>query len=44
MSEINKLLETKINGLNVKLFEYDIENENNYNKIKEYRQSICYTE
>lgn len=36
MSEINKLLETKINGLNVKLFEYDIENENSFNKIKEY--------
>lgn len=36
MSEINKLLETKINGLNVKLFEYDIEDEENFNKLKNY--------
>ena len=36
MSNIKQLLATKTNGLNVKLFEYDIDNEQSYNHLKEY--------
>lgn len=36
MSTIKQLLFTKTNGLNVKLFEYNIDNEQSYNHLKEY--------
>lgn len=36
MSVVKELFSSRANGLNIKLFEYDIENEENYNKIKEY--------
>ena len=36
MPAIRQLLATKTNGLNVKLFEYDIDDEKSYNELKEY--------
>jgi hypothetical protein len=36
MQAIKQILETKLNGLNVKLFEYDIENEQSFCELKEY--------
>lgn len=36
MSDVRKVLETEINGLKVNLFEFDIENEENFNDIKTY--------
>lgn len=36
MSAIKEVFSSKTNGLNIKLFEYDIEDENNFNNIKEY--------
>ncbi len=36
MSGIKPLLETKLNGLNVKLFEYDVEDEQSFSELKEY--------
>ena len=36
MADVKKILETVVNGLKVNLFEFDIENEDGYNKIKEY--------
>lgn len=36
MATIIELLSTKSNGLNVKLFEYDIEDEQGFNELKEY--------
>lgn len=36
MSGINQLFETKLNGLKIKLFEYDIEDINGFNQLKAY--------
>lgn len=36
MAGISKVLETELNGLKVNLFEFDIENEENFNEIKAY--------
>ena len=36
MADIKKILETKRNGLNVNLFEFDIDNEANFNELKAY--------
>ena len=36
MADVKKILEAVVNGLKVNLFEFDIENEDGYNKIKEY--------
>ena len=36
MADIKKILETRTNGLKVNLFEFDIEDEENFNCIKEY--------
>lgn len=36
MTAIKELLSTKSNGLNVRLFEYDIEDEKSFNELKEY--------
>lgn len=36
MSVVKELFSSRANGLNIKLFEYDIKNETNFNKIKEY--------
>ncbi|MFL0250885.1 hypothetical protein ACJDT4_10670 [Clostridium neuense] len=36
MAAIKQLLATKTNGLNVKLFEYDIDDEQSYNQLREY--------
>jgi len=36
MQGIKQLLETKLNGLNIKLFEYDIHNEQSFSELKEY--------
>lgn len=36
MADIKKILETKSNGLNVNLFEFDIDNEANFNELKAY--------
>ena len=36
MADIRKLLETKRNGLRVNLFEFDIDDEENFNHIKTY--------
>ena len=36
MANVKKVLETEVNGLNVNLFEYDIESEESVRQIKEY--------
>lgn len=36
MSNVNKVLETEVNGLKVNLFEYDLESEESINQIKKY--------
>jgi len=36
MADVKKVLEREVNGLRVNLFEFDIENEENFNRIKEY--------
>lgn len=36
MADVKKILEAVVNGLKVNLFEFDIENEDGYNEIKEY--------
>lgn len=36
MAGISKLLETEANGLKVKLFEFDVENEESFNELKAY--------
>ena len=41
MAGISKVLETELNGLKVNLFEFDIENEENFNEIKAYLVSVC---
>ena len=36
MANVKKVLEAEVNGLKVKLFEYDIESEESINQIKDY--------
>ena len=36
MANVKKVLETEVNGLKVKLLEYDVESEESVRQIKEY--------
>ena len=35
MAGISKVLETELNGLKVKLFEFDVEDDESFNELKE---------
>ena len=36
MAGISKVLETELNGLKVKLFEFDVEDDESFNELKAY--------